>query len=354
MTIKAVKYLYAGIILTVTTASSVAIGIALAIIACSGDTYPSHEEFDIVPGPYPIETSKCDKTTDNPCCPPTPIILDLAGDGARLGSVADGVNFDVVPKGVVELTAWTLPGSDDAWLVWDRDNDGLITTGEELWGNYSEPHQPHGYMSLAVHDADGDGKITAMDPLFPLLRLWRDANHDGVTQPGELLTLSSKGITGIDLHFEVTRVVDAYGNLWRYRAAVFKTPSSPVGKWSYDVFPVNGTLVAQAHGDPLQVPFLPVTACDADNVLCPIGSRPNCQVRWGDGTITSHQALCSICAGAACRYTCSGYRNCVRLSNQCVTSVTVVGSCRTDEARIWEDIMQAPSFTCARAYDEIP
>jgi hypothetical protein len=64
---------------------------------------------------------------DNPpCCCQSPIVIDVAGDGIRLTSWANGVAFALRPGYQPSARAWTEPNSDDAWLVLDRNGDGII------------------------------------------------------------------------------------------------------------------------------------------------------------------------------------------------------------------------------------
>ncbi|HEX3156030.1 MAG TPA: hypothetical protein VHV32_15485, partial [Candidatus Angelobacter sp.] len=178
----------------------------------------------------------------------SPIIIDLTGDGFVLTDAAHGVTFDIANDGIPIHMAWTA-NSKNAFLALDRNGSGTITNGAELFGNFtSQPVSPHpnGFAALAVYDdpmngGNGDGVIDARDKIFSSLRLWVDANHDGVSQPEELHTLPELGIYSISLDYQLSERKDQYGNLFRYRARVNQGLHGPddVGKTAYDVFLVS-------------------------------------------------------------------------------------------------------------------
>ncbi|MEK1904330.1 MAG: hypothetical protein AAAB13_00990, partial [Pseudomonas sp.] len=132
----------------------------------------------------------------------SPLVLDLNGDGAQTLHWAANTRFDIDGDGDLDSTGWV--GDGDGLLALDRNGDGSINDGSELFGNATTladgSKAKDGFAAMAELDSNGDGRIDANDSSFSSLRVWMDANQDGVSQSGELYSLSSLGVASIGLN----------------------------------------------------------------------------------------------------------------------------------------------------------
>ncbi len=128
-----------------------------------------------------------------------PIVLDLGAAGLAFTSLGGGVQFDINADGIIDQVAWTT--GEDGILAFDVDGSGTIDSGSEIFtpwfagGLYSS-----GVAALASLDSNADGVISAADTHFYDLRVWIDADVDGVSDEGELSSLIEQGIESISLN----------------------------------------------------------------------------------------------------------------------------------------------------------
>lgn len=151
----------------------------------------------------------------------SPIIIDLDGDGVETLPVGDNF-FDLDADGLSESTGWVK--SDDGLLVHDRDGNGRISNGTELFGNHSllanGDTAQNGFQALAEYDNNGDGLVNAQDASYASLQVWRDLNGNGVSDDGELQSLADAGVVSISTGYTNSSHVDAHGHEHRQVATV--------------------------------------------------------------------------------------------------------------------------------------
>ncbi len=151
-----------------------------------------------------------------------PIVLDLDGDGIELTSLENGVEFDLDGDGAKERTATATGG--DGFLVLDRNGNGAIDNGTELFGDQNGA--ANGFEELKKFDSNRDGVIDAKDTIFEELKVFVDGNQDGVSQSNELSSLSDLGIASINLNFQDVQERASGGNSIAQRSYFTRTDGS--------------------------------------------------------------------------------------------------------------------------------
>ncbi|MDK9725893.1 MAG: hypothetical protein OEL88_13525, partial [Sterolibacteriaceae bacterium MAG5] len=138
----------------------------------------------------------------------TPLVLDLNGDGVQTIGIEAGVRFDLTDSGSADAVGWI--SASDGFLALDRNRDGAINDGSELFGSATRladgSRAADGFQALAGLDSNLDGVINAQDALFQELQVWSDANQDGLSQASELYSLADLGITQLNLAAHKTSV----------------------------------------------------------------------------------------------------------------------------------------------------
>lgn len=138
------------------------------------------------------------KTIDGKPMAITPIVLRIQGDTPNqleeLLAIGKTVRFDLDADGVAEVRPWVKP--DTALLVWDPENTGKITSGEQLFGNMTfRMLFSDGYRALDALDDNRDGQL-ANDELKGLA-LWHDRNTNGISEPGEVTPIKDTPVRSI-------------------------------------------------------------------------------------------------------------------------------------------------------------
>jgi Ca2+-binding RTX toxin-like protein len=146
-----------------------------------------------------------------------PLVLDLGGDGIITTGLDAGIHFDHDGDGFKELSGFVNP--DDGLLVLDRNEDGSINDGNELFGDSTKlidgSIAEHGFAALTEFDDQKDGKIDKTDAIFEKLRIFQDFNQNGEADEGELFSLDEKKIASLNLTYEDSSFVDEFGNIHR-------------------------------------------------------------------------------------------------------------------------------------------
>ncbi|MCI0636707.1 MAG: hypothetical protein L0206_22735, partial [Actinobacteria bacterium] len=187
------------------------------------DLWETPSETD--PDPDPDGDGEPEPTSPGGSNGGSPILIDLDRDQFHLTGLDDPVFFDIDADGELETLSWTAAETLDAFLVLDRNGDGAVDSGAELFGNHTPlidgSTAANGYIPLAEFDlaamgGNENGFIDPEDVVYQELRLWIDWNHDGVSEPGEFLSLAEAAVSRIELQYRTSRRHDQHGNRFRY------------------------------------------------------------------------------------------------------------------------------------------
>ena len=179
----------------------------------------------------------------------SPIIIDTTGQGFHLTNPDTScVTFDLKNDGKPGCYSWPEEGSGNAWLVYDRDGDGKIDSGAEMFGNftphsdgdylpvvYQRPNPPQGFTALMYYDQEaqggnGDLVIDARDAIWPKLKLWIDKHclkeHASPcsAKTSELHRPEDFGIHSLSVVYSPAHNQDEFGNRFMFYAQTNPKP----------------------------------------------------------------------------------------------------------------------------------
>lgn len=193
------------------------------------------------PGPGPNYCANDDGIVYRPDCM-SPIIFNVGRGGYELSGPDDPVDFDINATGTPVRISWTARGGAMAFLALDRDGNGKIDDGAELFGNRTPlsngARAANGFEALAQYDLNHDGVIDAEDPVWSSLLLWTDLSHDGICQPTEVVPIGDSDVTAIGLDYHWTGRRDSAGNQFGYESKVWlrNGANHATPRPAYDIF----------------------------------------------------------------------------------------------------------------------
>jgi hypothetical protein len=171
-----------------------------------------------------------------------PVVLDLDGDGVELVDASAGAQYDTNDDGTRERLGWA--GKDDGLLAIDLDGDGKITGAKELsFAMHTAEQGDTDLQGLAkVFDSNKDGVLDSNDKAFDKFRIWQDKDGDGISDKGEVKTLSEMGIKSIGVVSDGKAYMDA-GNTVHGTASYTKLDGTTrsVGDVDFKIAPTNET-----------------------------------------------------------------------------------------------------------------
>ena len=184
-----------------------------------------------------------------------PLVLDLDGDGLEITPLSRGVQFDGNGDTIRTNTSWA--DADDGLLALDRNGNGVIDSGRELFGDETlladGKKAAHGFAALAELDVGGaanatggagDGVFDAKDAQYTNVRIWRDLNQDGISQANELQTLAEAGIASVKL--SSTKTDTSYGDAQLVQSGSFTRTDGSEGQAGSFIFAQNNAVTTHA------------------------------------------------------------------------------------------------------------
>jgi hypothetical protein len=190
------------------------------------------------------QTSCCGSGYDYMCIPQTCVLVNGCPQWSQYCYTPLVISFEDAPVEVradpshsfqlssAGPTPTDWPTAKTPWLALDRNGNGSIDDGSELFGSMTllgdGQRAAQGFEALLALDFDGDGLITERDPAFADLVLWSDRDGDRRSGAGELVPVSQAGIVSIDLRYVSDPRCDGRGNCEVERAAVVYRDGSGV------------------------------------------------------------------------------------------------------------------------------
>jgi DNA polymerase III psi subunit len=183
----------------------------------------------------------------------SPIALDLDGNGIQTVDASHGVNFDMTATGVAQKVGWV--AGNDGFLVRDVNHDGVVNDGSEMFGTATTlatgGKAKDGFDALQSFDSNHDGVINSHDAVYKELKVWIDANHDGVSQAGEMHSLQSFGVSQLNLNAAHT-AVNNNGN-WVVLDSTYTTTDGQTHQMADVWFQNTGATLDVSHLSTAQV-----------------------------------------------------------------------------------------------------
>ena len=199
-----------------------------------------------------------------------PLILDLNGNGILTTTVENGTYFDFKEDGFKEKTAWADNG--DGILVYDINGNGTIDNAGELFGDRTllanGTYARNGYEAIKQYDTDKNGQINADDEIFNKLMVWMDADNDGITDKGELKSLTDLQVQSIGIAYTQISITDANGNTILGQTDVTLTDGSKISMATFNLQnQTTDTILKNEIDVPDYIKYTMPDLCGSGNML---------------------------------------------------------------------------------------